>query len=456
LADVTADLASANVGRAAMIAAPDLSAIQLSVPLPVMHRARQTFAGPVLEDIEGETRRQVRRFATTIKPGARIAITAGSRGIANIARVIHAIGEEVRALGADPFVMPAMGSHGKATAEGQIEMLGELGITEHSTNMSIVSDMAVRQVGVVDACGMPVYVAETALAADGVIVVNRVKPPTDFNAPIESGLAKLCTIGIGKQKGAQAVHSYGVPGLAKWMPLAAKVVVKHANVLFGVGVVENAYDQTGIIEAIPASGIADEDERRLLATAKNLMASLPFDTLDVLVVDEMGKQISGCGMDTNVIGRMWVHGSDEFARPSIASIAVLDLTDGSHGNAAGLGLADFTTQRLVEKVDFAAFYINCLTASTGGLQRGQVPMVMPNDVAAVKAAIQTCGEPRSDVVGVMHIRNTLQIGEIEISASLLDRARELPHLDVDPDGHELAFDASGRIVEVWGAAVGHH
>jgi hypothetical protein len=186
------------------------------------------------------------------------------------------------------------------------------------------------------------------------------------------------------------------------------------------------------------------------------MASLPFDTLDVLVVDEMGKQISGCGMDTNVIGRMWVHGSDEFARPSIASIAVLDLTDGSHGNAAGLGLADFTTQRLVEKVDFAAFYINCLTASTGGLQRGQVPMVMPNDVAAVKAAIQTCGEPRSDVVGVMHIRNTLQIGEIEISASLLDRARELPHLDVDRDGHELAFDASGRIVEVWGAAVGHH
>jgi hypothetical protein len=437
-----------------MIAAPDLSAIQLSVPLPVMHRARQTFEGPVLEDIEGETRQQVRRFAETIKPGARIAITAGSRGIANIARVIKAIGEEVRALGADPFVMPAMGSHGKATAEGQIEMLGELGITEQSTSMQIISDMAVRQVGIVDECGMPVYVAETALAADGVIVVNRVKPHTDFNGPIESGLSKICTIGIGKQKGAQAVHSYGVPGLAKWMPLAAKVVVKHANVLFGVALVENAYDQTGIIEAIPASGIGDEPERQLQITSKMLMASLPFDTLDVLVIDEMGKQVSGAGMDTNVIGRMLVHGSDEFARPSIANIAILDLTDGSHGNAAGLGLADFTTQRLVEKVDFAAYYINCLTAGIGGVQRGQVPMVMPNDVSAVEAAIQTCGEPRPDVVGVMHIRNTLHIGEIEISSTLLERAKEIPHLDVDPDGHEMAFDANGRIVDVWSAAVG--
>jgi hypothetical protein len=437
-----------------MIAAPDLSAIQLHVPLPVMHRARQTFTGPVLQNIEGETRAQVRRFGETIKPGARIAITAGSRGIANIARIIKATGEEVRALGGDPFVMPAMGSHGKATAEGQIEMLGELGITEQTTGMRIISDMAVRQVGIVDECGMPVFVAETALAADGVIVVNRVKPHTDFNAPIESGLAKICTIGIGKQKGAQAVHSYGVPGLAQWMPLAAKVVVKHARVLFGVAIVENAYDQTAFVEAVSASDIADRREAELQDEAKRLMASLPFDTLDVLVVDEMGKQISGCGMDTNVIGRMMVHGSAEFARPDITSIVTLDLTEGSHGNAAGLGLADFTTQGLVGKVDFAAFYINCLTASTGGLRRGQMPMVMPNDVSAVKAAIQTCGEPRKDVVGVMHIRNTLQIGEIEISSTLLDRAKEISHLDVDPVGHEMAFDANGRIVDVWGAAVG--
>src|SRR3954452_12093284 len=314
------------VGSAAMIAAPDLSAIHLHVPLPVMHRARQTFEGPVLEDIEGETRRQVRRFAETIRPGARIAITAGSRGIANIARVIRSIGEEVRAHGASPFVMPAMGSHGKATAEGQIEMLAELGVTELTTNMRIVSDMAVRQVGIVDECGMPVYVAETALAADGVIVVNRVKPHTDFNGPIESGLAKICTIGIGKQKGAQAGHSYGVPGLAKWMPLAAKVVVKHANVLFGVAVVENAYDQTAFVEAIKASDIAGQKEIELQTTAKKLMASLPFDTLDVLVVDEMGKQVSGAGMDSNVIGRMLVHGSDEFERPRISTIAILDLT----------------------------------------------------------------------------------------------------------------------------------
>ncbi|MCC7369744.1 MAG: DUF2088 domain-containing protein [Chloroflexi bacterium] len=435
-----------------MIAAPDLSAIQLHVPLPVMHRVRQTFNAPVLDDIEGETKRHVRRFADTIKPGARIAITAGSRGIANMARIIRSIGEEVRALGGDPFVMPAMGSHGKATAEGQIEMLAELGITEQSVGMQIISDMAVRQVGVVDECGMPVYVAETALAADGVIVVNRVKPHTDFNGPIESGLSKICTIGIGKQKGAQAVHSYGVPGLAQWMPKAAKVVVKHAGVLFGVAIVENAYDQTAIIESVKATDIADEKEVELQATSKRLMPSLPFDTLDTLIIDEMGKQISGAGMDSNIIGRMLVHGSAEFDRPNVSAIAILDLTDGSHGNAAGLGLADFTTQRLINKVDFAAYYINCLTSGIGGLQRGQVPMVMPDDRSAVKAAIQTCGEPRQDVVGVMHIRNTLQIGEIEISASLLNQARELSHLDIDPDGHEMAFDATGQIVDIWGAA----
>ena len=437
-----------------MLAAPDLSSIRLNIPLPTMHRVRQRFDAPVVEDIEGETRRQVRKFAGSIAPGARIAITAGSRGIANIARVIKAVGDEVRALGGEPFIMPAMGSHGKATAEGQIEMLEELGVTEASTGLKIVSSMEVREVGRIAEIDMPCYVGVTALEADGVILVNRVKPHTDFNGPIESGLSKICTIGLGKQLGAQTVHSYGVPGLKTWMPKAARVIVEKANVLFGVAVVENAYDQTAIVEAVPPAGIAGADEERLQRTAKSMMASLPFDDLDVLVIDEMGKQVSGAGMDTNVIGRMLVRGSEEFERPRITNIAILDLTDGSHGNAAGLGLADFTTQRLLDKVDFAAYYINCITAGIGGVQRGQVPMVMPTDRDAVETAIRSCGEPRAERVGVMHIRNTLQIGEIEISASLLEQARAQSHLDVDPDGHELQFDASGRIVDVWGAPVG--
>ncbi len=440
-----------------MLAAPDLSSIRLDVPLPTMHRVRQRFDAPVVEDIEGETRRQVRRFAGSITPGARIAITAGSRGIANIARVIKAVGDEVRALGGEPFIMPAMGSHGKATAEGQIEMLGELGVTEASTGLKIVSSMEVREVGRLAEIDMPCYVGVTALEADGVILVNRVKPHTDFNGPIESGLSKICTIGLGKQLGAQTIHSYGVPGLKTWMPKAARVIVEKANVLFGVALVENAYDQTAIIEAVAPAGIAGEDEERLQRTAKSMMASLPFDDLDVLVIDEMGKQVSGAGMDTNVIGRMLVRGSEEFERPRITNIAILDLTDGSHGNAAGLGLADFTTQRLLDKVDFAAYYINCITAGIGGVQRGQVPMVMPTDRDAVSTAIRSCGEPRAERVGVMHIKNTLQIGEIEISASLLDQARALSHLDVDPDGHPFEFDANGRVVDVWGALahVGH-
>jgi hypothetical protein len=431
-----------------MLAAPDLSQLRLDVSLPIMHRARQRFDAPILEDIEGEVTRQVRRFADRLRPGMRVGITAGSRGVANIPRLVKAVGDVVRTLGAEPFIIPAMGSHGGATAEGQVGMLAELGVTEASTGLPIVSSMVVREVGRLEG-GMPVYVSETALEADGVILLNRVKPHTDFNGPIESGLAKICSIGLGKQKGAETINSYGVPGLARWMPLAARLIVERANVLFGIGVVENAYDQTAIVEAVAPSGIAGPDEERLQARSKELMATLPFDELDVLVVDEMGKEISGAGMDTNVIGRMMVKGSEEYARPRITNIAVLDLTAASHGNASGLGLADFTTQGLVEKVDFAAFYINSLTAGISGVQRGQVPMILPNDRTAVSAAIRACGEPDAARVGVLHIKNTLQVGELELSASLLEQARALPHLDVDPDGHPFAFTEDGRIVDVW-------
>jgi hypothetical protein len=331
-------------------------------------------------------------------------------------------------------------------------MLAELGVTQASTGLEIVSSMEVREIGRLEN-GMPVYVGVTALEADGVILLNRVKPHTDFNGPIESGLAKICTIGLGKQKGAETIHSYGVPGLAHWMPKAARLICERTNILFGVAAVENAYDQTAIVEAIPPSGVAGPDEERLQARSKSLMASLPFDDLDVLVVDEMGKEISGAGMDTNVIGRMMVKGSAEYPRPRITNIAVLELTEASHGNASGLGLADFTTGRLVEGIDFAAFYINALTAGISGVQRGQVPMILPTDRAAVSAAIRACGEPDPARVGVLHIRNTLQVGEIELSASLLEQARALPHLDVDPDGHPLAFAEDGRIVDVWRQAV---
>jgi hypothetical protein len=433
-----------------MIAAPDLSALNLEVTMPTMYRVRQHFDAPILADIEGETRRQVRKFAHTIKPGARIAITGGSRGIANIPRIIRAVGDEVRALGGVPFLMPAMGSHGGATAEGQIVMLADLGMTEASTGMPIVSSMEVRQVGQLEG-GPPVFCSVTALEADGVILVNRIKPHTDFNAQIESGLAKICTIGLGKQKGAETIHSFGVPGLAKWMPLAAKVNARAANVLFGVAAIENAYDQTAIVESIAAVDIAGAEEIRLQDKAKSLMASLPFDNLDVLVVDEMGKNISGCGMDTNVVGRMMIRGCEEFARPNITNIAVLDLTDASHGNASGLGVADFISQRLAEKVDFAAFYINCLTAGIGGVQRGQMPIVMPNDRSAVSVAMRTSGEPDNAKVTLVHIKNTLEIGEIDISASLLDQARSLPHLElVGAARGPLGFDTNGAIQSSWG------
>jgi hypothetical protein len=325
-------------------------------------------------------------------------------------------------------------------------MVTGYGITSEATGMPIVSSMDVQVLGVLDN-GMPVYWSTTALEADHVLVINRVKPHTDFRGPFESGLAKMCAIGLGKQRGAQTIHSYGTRGLAELMPAAARFIVEHTGdrILGGLAILENAYDQTACIEAVPRGGIGNDVEGGLLQTSRSLMAALPFDRLDVLIVDEMGKNISGTGMDTNVLGRMFVPGVPEDERPRITAVVVLGLTPESHGNAIGIGLADFTTQHVLADVDWQATYVNGYASGLGGLLRNRVPNVLADDRAAIATAIRMCGQPDLSQLKLARVRNTLTVADVDFSPALLDEARRT-RVEVTGEPSPMRFDDAARLL----------
>ncbi len=408
----------------------DSNNLLTQVPLPDLVLLRQSFPRPRLSDIAATVVKVLEEgeVAARITPGARIAIGAGSRGVANIALIIRTLVATLRRYGAVPFVFPAMGSHGGATPEGQVEMLTSLGVTEESVGAAIVSSLEVDLLGSLPG-GLPIYIDRAAHSADGIILVNRIKPHTDFDAPIESGLAKMAVIGMGKHKGALTMHSWGLEGLTVHIPEAARFVVQRAAILFGLAVIENAYDEVAEITFVAPEGIGTEPERVLLERAKSLMPRLPWETLDVLVIDEMGKNISGAGMDPNIIGRMrW--GKQKATATDISSIAVLDLTAASHGNAIGLGLADFTTQHVLEKVDTQAFYINSITAGVIALNSAKIPMVLETEREAIGAAIRSCGRPDLTQVRLACIKNTLNLEYILASEPALQDLRTDSNVEV--------------------------
>jgi hypothetical protein len=431
----------------AVIAVPDLGA-EVGLEFPSLYSGHRVFAPDeapriALDDIPGRVRDALQPLMGRVAPDERVAITAGSRGIANMALIVRACGEALRELGADPFVMPAMGSHGGATAEGQRDVLASYGITRESVGMPVVSSMDVQQIGCVD--DMPVYMSSTALEADHVLLLNRVKPHTDFRARIESGLAKICAIGLGKQRGAQTIHSHGTRGLSELMPRAARCIIdRTGKILGGVAILENPRDETADFVFLEADAIGMAEEQALQDKAKSMIGRLPFPDLDVLVVDEMGKNISGTGMDTNVIGRMFVPGVPEEPRPRITAIVVLDLTEESHGNAVGLGLADFTTEGFVSKIDWQATYMNSYTSGTGGLLRGRIPTILANDRAAIATAMRMCGQPDPARLRVARIKNTLQVADVQFSPSLLDDA-DKGRVEVTGSPVPMQFDATGRL-----------
>jgi hypothetical protein len=422
-------------------------AFEGDLPLPRFQRLQQVFPRPQVKDVVQAVYQAVGSLPEIAKrcQGKRIAITAGSRGISQIPEILAALISRLRAYGADPFIVPAMGSHSGATAPGQVQMLTNLGMTEATLGAPILSSMEVVLVGSLPN-GMPVYIDKYASEADGIVIVNRVKPHTDFTGEYESGLAKMSVLGLGKHKGAAMLHSYGVEGLQVLMPQAARLIVQKMPVLFGLASIENAYHEVASIEAVPPQGIGGPEERELLKLAYSLMPRFPFPEIDVLIVEEMGKNISGVGMDPKVIGRVKVHGVPDLAPCDIRAIAVLDITPQAHGNASGIGLADVTTRRLVDQIDFEALYINCVTAGVCGIQRSFIPMVAPDDRAAIATALRVCGQPDPLQARLVRIKNTLSLGEIDVSECLAGQIQAGQTLKPVSPYFSLSFDAEGRLI----------
>ncbi len=416
---------------------------------PSMYRIRQKIDAPEVTDIEGVVASEIAALGLgeKIAPGASVAVTAGSRGIANIDRIIAEIVRSLKAVGASPFIVPSMGSHGGASAEGQVEVLGSLGITEEAVGAPIRSSMEVVEIGRSE-FGYPVLVDRIASEADGIVVVNRIKPHTEFEGPVESGLMKMLAIGLGNHAGAFQVHQQTViHGYRKVIPAMGKMILEKLPLLFGVGIVENIYDRTAMIRALPGDELL-AGEVGLLAEAKQLMARLPVENLDVLVIDEMGKNISGTGMDTNVIGRIMFVGEEEPPSPSITRIAVLDLTEPSHGNAVGIGLADFTTRRLVDKIDLHKIAVNSITAMTP--EKGRIPIALETDRAVLDACIETIGAVPLEKARIAHVRNTLEIGQLDVSETVYQELSGRSDLELVEALGPLYFDENGGLGKVPG------
>ncbi len=407
------------------------------VPIPEMARVRYHLRTPdAIGDVRAAVAAQLRRpeVRGLVSPGQRIAIGVGSRGIGRLAEIVTALVAELKALGAQPFIIPAMGSHGGATSEGQREVLAHLGVTEASAGCPVVSDVTTVEAGRTDD-GIPVRIDQHALAADGIVFVARVKPHTAFRGDYESGLAKMISIGLGKQAGAAACHAAGFGDMARRVPALARVLLAKAPIRFGLAILENAHDRPFRIEAVPADRIMAE-EPALLLEAKATMPRLPFEQLDVLVIDQIGKNISGDGADPNITGRYptaYASGG-----PVVAKQVVLDLTPETDGNANGLGTADFTTVRAVQKLSLGQTYPNGITSTVVGPT--SIPMILPSDRLALAAALATCNAvgraPR-----VLRIANTLKLEEFAVSASLLDDVAQDPRLEVVAGPSSVAFDA---------------
>ncbi len=413
------------------------------MPFPKVLRVQQNFPATQITDIPGKIAEEMARLdlSRRLKPGQTVAVTAGSRGVANIATIIKGVVDQLKILGAKPFVIPAMGSHGGGTAEGQKSVLEHYGISDSSMGVPIKASMETTQVGETPQ-GIPVFFDNQALEADHEVVVNRIKPHTDFDGDIESGLCKMMAIGLGKHKGAIHYHRANIKhGYYTVITNVARIVRQNCRILFGLGIVENAYDQTAVIEAILTPEIEDA-ERRLLTLAKANLARIPFDQGDVLVIDEMGKNISGAGMDTIVIGRNVSQRDRAATKPWFTRIFVRDLTDESYGNAVGIGLADLVARRLVDKIDYKPTYINAITSTN--VEAARIPVTFDTDREAIETAVATCGNSM-DACRLVWIRNTLKLDQFIATEALMDEIGSKPHLKVIQNLGELSFDNQGNL-----------
>ena len=408
---------------------------------PKVVKVRQDFPRPRVEDVGETLREQCGReeIKSRIEPGMQVAITAGSRGISGIDVVLRSLVAILEDAGARPFIIPAMGSHGGATAEGQVEILRSLGVTEESVGAEIRSSMEVVELRETES-GVPVFMDRIASEADGIIIVGRIKKHTDFRSEIESGLLKMSAIGLGKHAQALALHAHGVKGIKDYMVEAGDMVFSSGKVLFGVGIVENAYEETAMLEAIPPERVV-EREAELLRESARLMPKLPVSEIDVLFVDELGKNFSGTGMDTNVIGRFRIPGVEEPESPRVKYLIVSDVSEAAHGNTLGVGLADLTTRRLFEKINYEAMNANVLTSTF--LERAKIPMILESDREALEAAMRCNWGVEPEDTRFVRIPNTLHLRYLYISENLLEEATANGNVEVVEEAAEAEFDEAG-------------
>jgi hypothetical protein len=412
---------------------------------PAMVRIKQHFNTHSIQDIPAAVSAEMGKIKLQeiITPGASVAITAGSRGIANINTILAEVVAELKRIGARPFIVPAMGSHGGATGEGQKRIIEHYGITETFMEAPIKSSMDVVEIGSTSD-GVPVLLDRNAFEADHIIVVNRVKPHTDFEAEIESGLIKMTAIGLGKQKAADHYHNVFMDlGHYRVLVSVAREIIRQCPIAFGLALVENQKDETEIIQAILPDKI-EETERELLVKAKAYLARIPFDTIDILIVDEMGKDISGTGMDQNVIGRTVIPYHQVPAKPKITRIFVRDLSAGSEGNATAIGNADFTTSRLVAKIDHPATYMNAITSSCPEAVR--IPPYFESDREVLDAALKTIGNIKTKNARIVHVRDTLHLQEMYISEPMLSEVAGMDGISIEGSPAPMDFDTHGNLI----------
>ncbi len=413
------------------------------VPLPRMFKAKQLFARDRLDDIEGEVNKQMDKLQLPDINGKRIALTAGSGGVANQARIVMAVAAYLKIKGAKAFIVRSLGSHAGATAEGQREFIEGYGVTEEYTGCQILATMDTVKIGATKS-GFDVYCDKNAAEADYILPVHRIKPHTDFKGPIESGPCKMLVIGLGKHRGATSIHNLGFSVFADLIPEAAQVFFDTGKILAGIGMVENAYDETMIIEAMPTNKII-EREKVLLAKSKEVIAKFFTDSIDVLIVEEVGKDVSGAGMDSNIVARPTSQ-EPGFEAGQIKRIAILGISEQSHGNGIGLGVADLVTIDFMKQIDLGATYINSITSRC--IEGARIPLVANSDLDAVKIGIFCSMLPDPTKAKVVQIVNTLLMGDLMMSEAYLPLIKNDKRFEILSDPQPMQFDANGRLARM--------
>ena len=415
------------------------------IPLPPMQPARLQHASsePIgdIPAVVDEALARSKRLAD-LRQGASVAVAVGSRGIADIQKVAAAAISHLKKRGFSPFIVPAMGSHGGATAEGQAAVLAHLGMTEASVGAPVRATMETVAYGATMQ-GIPCRFDKNAAEADAVLCMNRVKAHTSFDRPIESGLTKLVAVGLGKQAGAQNVHRLGPRGYTEVLPALARIAIEQSPIAFGLALVENAAEQLTVIEGVEPDDFAATDER-LLKRAKSLMARLPFDHVDGLVVEWIGKEISGSGMDPAIVGRVGIRSVPDPEKPFVNKLAVLGVTEDSYGNAVGLGNADYTTLKVANGIDLMPMYMNSITAA--GTEGARIPAVLPDDRTVLRAMVATCWRANLDEMRFCQIRSTLHLDHILVSPALASEIVGRSDVEILSDPAPLEFDADGALL----------